>query len=297
MTYPPPGQSPYEPQPPAAGQPAGIPAPPPGYQPYPGYPPPGAAYPPPPGYGPPPGYPYPVYPPPFGAGDAFGWAWAQFRKRMGLLIGVPLAWFAAVVAVLVPFIVVSASLGPQTTTDAGGKVTQQEPASPAFVVTMVLLFVVIFGLAFLMSNCLMAAQLDIADGKPITFGSFFKPRRFGAYVAVSLLVLLLTIVGGVACIVPGIIVGFLGQYATYFVVDRGLGAVAAIKASFKLMRDNLGIAILTYLIVMAAGLVTEFAIALTFGLGIFVFLPAMVSVVGLMHVAVYRRLSGGLLAA
>jgi uncharacterized membrane protein len=294
MTYPPPGASPYEPQPPVGNPPPGaeIPVTPTGYPQYGTYAPP-PAYPPPPGYlpqpgylppgyGPPPGYAYQRYAPPqFTAGDAWNWAWGQFRKRAGLLIGGPLAWLGVIAATLVPFII---------------GIVSMDPNSPAFIVVMVLMYLAIFGVGLLMSNCLMATQFDIADAKPITLGTFFHPRHFGPYVAVYLLTVLITAVGAVACILPGIILGFFAQYAPYFVIDRQLSPIAAIKASFTFVKNNLGTTILVYLIVIAAGVVAELGTLLTLGFGGLAILPAMLSLVGLIHVVTYRHLSGGQVA-
>lgn len=274
-----------------------MPFPPTGYAPYGAYPPPPGYGPP--GYGPPPGYPYSGYPyaapPAFTAGDAWNWAWGQFRARIGLLIGGPLAWLAILTVAMAPFIIGTVVFGPESTRDADGHVSQQ-PVSPTFVVSMILLYAVIFAIAFVMSNCLMATQLDVGDAKPVTLGTFFKPRRLGAFLGVSMLIFLMTAVGTLACIVPGIILGFLAQYAPYFVVDRQMDPVAAIKASFTLVRENVGTTILVYLIGMAAVFVTEFGTVLTCGFGGLALIPAMVSIMGLMHVVTYRQLSGGQVA-
>lgn len=233
------------------------------------------------------------YEPPFTAGQAWTWAWGQLRKRAGLLIGGPLAWLAIIAVVFVPFVVMAVTLGPQSTMDADGNLVQQEPTSPFYVVAMVLMYAVVLAVGMFMANCLMATQLDIADGKPLTLGSFFKPRRLGSFVAVNLLVFVMTVLGMVACILPGFVLGFLGQYAALFVVDRQVSVFAAIKASFRLVLDNLGTTILVYLILLAAGLVAEVAILLTLGLGALAIVPALLSLQGLMLVVTYRRLSGG----
>ncbi|MHA7664088.1 hypothetical protein [Mycolicibacterium sp. HS_4_1] len=287
MTYLPPGQPPHDDQP--EGLPPGLETsvPPPGFPPPPGY-----ALPQ--GYPPPPGFGYPMgYEPPFTAGQAWTWAWGQLRKRAGLLIGGPLAWLAIIAIVFVPFVVMTVTLGPKSAMNADGTMVQQEPTSPMFVVAMVLMYAVLFAAGMFMANCLMATQFDVADGKPLTLASFFKPRRLGPFVGVYLLVFLMTVLGMVACILPGIVLGFLGQYAAFFVVDRQMKPVSAIKASFRMVLDNLGTTILVYLILLAVGLVAEVAIFLTLGLGALAIAPALLSLNGLMHVVTYRRLSGG----
>ncbi len=298
MTYRSPGQPPHEDRP--EGLPPGldIPIPSTGYPQYEAYPP-LQGYPPPPGYAllqgyPPPGYGYPSgHQPPFTAGQAWAWALGQLRKRAGLLIGGPLAWLGLIAIVFVPFVVMAVTLGPKSTTGADGTIVRHEPTSPMFVVAMALIYAVMLAVGIFMANCLMATQLDIADGKPLTLVSFFKPRRLGSFVGVYLLVFLMTVLGTVACILPGLMLGFLGQYAAFFVVDRQMNPVSAIKASFRLVLDNLGTTVLVYLILLAVGLVAEVVIFLTLGLGALAIVPALLSFHGLMLVVTYRRLSGG----
>ena len=71
----------------------------------------------------------------------------------------------------------------------------------------------------------------------------------------ALIIGVLTFIGFILCIIPGIVVIFLTSYTLYFVVDRGLGAVDAIKASFNMVKDNAGVLILFFLATVAAWIV------------------------------------------
>src|ERR1700746_2121062 len=118
--------------------------------------------------------------------------------------------------------------------------------------------------AGLLSGC-----LDIADGKPVSIGSFFKPRNLGPALLTALLVGIGTWIGLILCIIPGIIFGFLAMFAIPFVVDRSLSPVESIKASIATARSNLGGTFLSSLVQYAIVLVGE----LLCGIGLVVAFP------------------------
>jgi len=84
---------------------------------------------------------------------------------------------------------------------------------------------------------------------------------------------------------PGLVVALFTIFTTVILVDRNVGAIDGIKASFELVKSNFGPAILAYLIVaviMAIG-------AAICGIGLIVAVP----VAQLFLVYAYRKLSGG----
>jgi uncharacterized membrane protein len=50
----------------------------------------------------------------------------------------------------------------------------------ASIAVMVIGYVLLFVAGIFMHAGLLSGCLDIADGKPVTIGSFFKPRNLGA---------------------------------------------------------------------------------------------------------------------
>jgi uncharacterized membrane protein len=309
---PPPGYGPpppgYGPPPPGYGPPGygppGPPGPPPGGSPPPGYsappppppPPPGppagygapsAGYPPQPGYGvPPAGRPAPQ----FNVGEAFSWSWNKFTSNAAALV-VPVLVYGLVLAVL-GFLTgfLPTALGQQSSTsytDVYGQTTGSTsvtlgPASiSVLVIGPILMFVVgVFMRAGLLSGC-----LDIADGKPVTIGSFFKPRNLGKAILAALLVAIGTWIGLILCIIPGIVFGFLAMFTIAFVVDRSLSPVESIKASIATVRSNVGGTLLSWLVQIAAILIGEFLCLV----GLLVGIP----IAALIQVYTYRKLSGG----
>jgi uncharacterized membrane protein len=276
---PPPGQAPptYG-TPPPAGPPAGYGMPP-------------AGYPPPPGYAAPPGGPIP---PQFSVGEAVRWAGNKFTQNAVTLIvpvlvyGVLIALLAGVAAGLPPLLGQSTAT---TSTDSygnsvsGTEVTLGAASYAVMVVGYILLFIV----GIFMSAALLTGCLDIADGKPVSIGSFFKPRNLGPVLLTAVLIALGTWIGTLACVIPGLIFAFLVQFALPFVIDRSLSPVDSIKASIATTRSNLGGAFLSWLVQGAIVLVGE----LLCGVGLLAALPIAL----LIQVYTYRKLSGGQVVA
>ena len=304
---PPPGYGPPPGPPPGYGPPQpgyGAPPPPPGYgpPPQPGYGPPQPGYGPPPGYPPPPGYgPPPGYPPPpglgFNVGDAFSWAWNKFSKNLGPLI---LAFLLYTVVGLVLHGLVFVVLGGATanTTGADGDYGTSFTAgldNVGFLVLQIVAFV--FGI--FVQAAFLSGALDLADGRPVTVGSFFKPRNFGKVVLAALLLALITGLLDALSLLPSFIFGLLSLvliavfafftlFTIAFATDRALAPIDALKASYTTVRSNVGATLLSFLV---QGLVLLVGF-LACGVGIIVAGPVAL----LIQVYTYRRLSGGQVA-
>lgn len=266
-----------DPNPPGYGAP---PPSPPGY----GAPP--ANYPPPPGYG---GYGAPASPQ-FDVTEALKWAWGKFQQNIAALV-VPVLIYVAVITV---FALIAALLpmvfGESTTTtytDSYGETTSGVDIAygPASIAVMIVGYVLLFIAAIYMHAGVTTGALDIADGKPVTIGTFFRPRNVGSVFVVALLVAAGTVVGTILCVIPGIIFAFLTLFAIPFAVDRSLSPVESIKASIATTRANIGPSLLSWLVQYAVVLVGE----LLCGVGIIAAIP----VAALIQVYTYRKLSGG----
>ncbi|WP_156744081.1 hypothetical protein [Mycobacterium sp. 1164985.4] len=296
---PPPGDNP-PPPPPPGGYP---PPPPPG-----GYPPPpqGAGYPPaaPGGYPPaaPGGYP-PAggYPPPGGpgfpgaqqysVGDAFSWAWGKFTSNAAALI-VPTLVYGVIVSLLqVLFGVLSAVVEPESTsysTDDDGFLFSFNISGPASLAVTIVGWLVLLVVGGIIQSAYYNGILGVANGEPVTIGSFFKPRNVGAVIIASVIVGLLTSIGFALCFIPGFIVAIFTMFTVIALLDRNLSPIDAIKTSFDIAKNNFGQVLVTFLVVVAVTLVG----ALLCGVGLLVALPLS----ALIEVYAYRKLSGGQVA-
>ncbi len=251
-------------------------------------PPPAGGFPPPPG-----GFGAPQYgggQQPFNIGDAFSWAWNKFTKNAAALI-VPMLAYAVVlglVGAIFGFVLSSTFTETTVTTTqydygSSAQVTAQ-PSAMTWVVMILGIGIIVF-LAMLVQASYLSGLLDIADGKQVAIGSFFKPRNLGAAAVAAVLVALAVTIGYILCIVPGIAAAFLLVYATHFAVDRGLSGPDAVKASFETVKGNAGNSILTTLL---SGLVGGLGTVLCY-VGVLVTGP----IAALVQVYAYRRLSGG----
>nr|VTP02609.1 hypothetical protein BIN_B_04595 [Mycobacterium riyadhense] len=300
---PPPGYG-APPPPPGYGPPPGgyppPPGPPPGGYPPPGYPP----TPPPPGYGPPGGAPPPGYPPQpgygvaptpvFSVGDAFSWSWNKFTQNAAALV-VPLLVYAvalaAVIGAMVGIVLATSESTTTSYTDTYGVTGETTTANitPVGGIVLFLGYIALFCVAIYMHAGLATGCLDIADGKPVTIATFFKPRNLGKVAVTALLVAIGTTIGTVLCIIPGLIFGFAAQFAIVFAVDRSLSPVDSIKASIATVRAQLGNSALSWLVQVAAVLVGE----LLCYVGMLVGVP----IASLIQTYTYRKLSGGQVVA
>ena len=303
MTDQPPGSSPgdYPPPPPEGGFPpppgdyppprqGGYPPPPPpgGYPPPPGaYPPPppaqGGWFPPPPGYG-------PGYPAPFSIGEAVGWAWNKFSKNAVPLIVATLVYGAIAFLVSGIFSTLAVAVSPDRTSTydssgAGFEFAASTSLSPAGTAIEFVGYLVMLVVGAAITSAFLGGALDIANGRTVTIGSFFRPHRVGAFVVLNLLVGLLTAVGTLLCILPGLAVVIFMMFATIAMRDRDLAPIDAMKASFEIVKQNFGQVLLVWL--------TTIALALAGAIACLVGLLVAMPVIVLLEVYAYRKFSGG----
>ncbi|WP_341923990.1 hypothetical protein [Nocardioides psychrotolerans] len=268
--YGPPGGMPPE-QPPNGGD--GTPPPPP--------PPPAGGYgapppPPPGGYGAPPPGGYGA-PPQGGSGwdvgSALSWSWAKFQANVGQIIIAALALFVAI-AVMVGISIGLQSLLLSSATasyDPNTGAYSYDDGSGFFAVLIVgaLSAALILIVAQVVGAGLIRASLDVTEGKPFLTSTVFKFDKIGPVLITSLIIAGLTFVGTILCYLPGLVVAFFTSYSLHFVLDKGLAPMDAIKASVNLVKDNLGSAIIWYIV---GGLVAG-AGAIACGVGLLVTLP------------------------
>ena len=133
------------------------------------------------------------------------------------------------------------------------------------------------------------ATLMIVRGERLEASKVMSTEKLGSYMIGAIIVGVLTFIGFILCILPGIAVAFFSVFWGYFLVDKDMSPTDAIKASFELVKDNAG-AVIVFLIlswlVMIAGV-----IALC--VGIIVAWPVVIIATGYM----YKRLQGEPVAA
>lgn len=223
----PPHQPPYGGPPPGQEPPAYGSAPPPaGYGSHPG------AMPPPPPGGPVRGYEAP---------DAFGYGWHAFKANAGPLVLATLLIFA--VAIVLSLITESVAPSPDFVGPDGGFEFQGGELVLSFVAETILGAVVLLPTAAMIRGC-----LDICEGKKFSLGDAFSRIPAVSVLITGILVSLLTSIGFVLLILPGIVVSIFSFFAIYFVVDRNESPLKAIGSSFAMVGSNFGPALLSGLL-------------------------------------------------
>jgi uncharacterized membrane protein len=124
----------------------------------------------------------------------------------------------------------------------------------------------------IVQSVIVKGSLDLTRGRPLDLGSATSGISWGQVIIASLIIGAMTFVGLVLCILPGLAVLFFTSYTLYFVIDRGEDAVTAIKSSFTMVKNNVGVLILFFLASMAAFI----AGACACGVGLLVAIPVVV---------------------
>jgi hypothetical protein len=254
---------PEQPPPPSYGETPPPPPPPPSY----GGPPAGgygepAPPPPPPGYGAPPagagGY---------SVGTAWKYGWDKFVANVGQVLIAVLVLFAVNVGLSILGRLVSDSL----------------------IVTWVF-SLISWIISMIIAAGIVRFALDITVGKELNAATLLTPHKLGEVIVASLIVGILTFVGLILCVIPGLLVMFFTSFTLYFLMDKPeLGAIDAIKASFDFTKANAGTVIVWFLLSIA----TWFVGALLCGVGLIVAIP--VVLIGTAYT--YKTLNGEPVAA
>jgi hypothetical protein len=182
---------------------------------------------------------------PPGLGDALTYGWEKFKAHAGAIL-VGLVVYA--VAAIVVFGILYVTLLAAARGGDGGF------AAGLFFVGLTSFVGIVVG--FLVQAGVVRAALAITRGEPPTTAHFFTADQLGTVVVASLLVGLASAVGFALCYLPGIVVSYLTMFTLFFVIDKDMGAVDAIRASVELTTKHAGVlivfAIVTYLILVVA---------------------------------------------
>lgn len=126
-------------------------------------------------------------------------------------------------------------------------------------------------------------MLRVHDGVDTNYGDLLEPLHlFWKYLAMTILVLVVILMGLLLLIIPGIIAGIALSFASYLVIDRNLGPVEAMKESLRITNGHKWNLLLFGLSVLFFNILG----ALFFGVGLLITIP----ISALATVYVYRWL-------
>ena len=158
---------------------------------------------------------------PMSVGDGLSWAWSKFKDNALILVVGFGVW-----AIL-------SNLGFDSRVELNGEEYGFSYGIPfwGYVAPVVRLF-----------SAIVAANmsLKVASGRQLEWNDIFSFPNFGASLLASLLTAVATGVGLILCFIPGIIMAFLLYYSVYFTVDKGMGGIAGMKASWATLSSHVG---------------------------------------------------------
>jgi hypothetical protein len=196
----------------------------------------------------------------FSKKEAFRVGWQRFKER--------------------PFFVIGLFLITTAVSFVSGYVADYMDVNPS---VTAIFGVIDFTLQTIIGMGLTLVLLRVHDRVETDYADLFEPLYlFWKYVVMTILVLVITVAGLVLFIIPGLIAAIALSFASYLVIDKGLGPVDAIKRSLDIThghRWNL----FTFGLLVAGFNIIGF---LAFGVGLLVTIP----VSALAFVYVYRWL-------
>jgi uncharacterized membrane protein len=120
---------------------------------------------------------------------------------------------------------------------------------------------------------LVKSALNVVDGKEVNVGDVFGYASKPEVVSTAAILAVLSFVGTLLCYLPAIVISFLTVFSLFFVVDKGLSGLAAIKASLSLVTSRIGETILFYLLAFVVLVVG----AILCGVGLLVAVPVVLA--------------------
>jgi len=210
---------------------------------------------------------------------AIQYGWAKFAKSPGTLLVPALLVLVVLLVVdgIVQIVLRGALLGTHDCTKTiFGQTVEHARCGPGFFTGI---FVSALGglvasfIAQVLGAGLIKSALNVADGKPVNAGDVFGYATKSNVIATAALVAAATFVGSLLCYLPGLVVGFLTLFAMFYVVDKDMAPVDAIKASVSLTTSRLGETILFYLL----GIVVIFVGAILCLVGLLAAVPVVLA--------------------
>jgi len=233
--------------------------------------PPGGAY-------PPGGYPGGGMPPaggrPYSVGEAFSYGWKKFTENVGPIL------IAMLVFLLIGAVIYGLQMGlqaltrPEATVVTGesGFVIRQSGGGGAYWLVSIVFSLISLIWGYLVQAGFARGGLALTEGRPLVLGELLSFNKLGRIILAGIILSILTFLGLLLCILPGLIIAFFGSFFVYFILDQDAGAWDSITKSFAFVKDNIG----NVLLLLILSWIILFVGALLCGLGLFVAVPVTV---------------------
>ncbi|GAA3607170.1 DUF2189 domain-containing protein [Marihabitans asiaticum] len=213
--------------------------------------------------------------------EALKYGWAAFTKNLGPYLVVTLASLALLAAISVGGMLLDGGFNAAVET-----ADPDNPFAGAFSPWSTVANIVTTVIGSVISVGMLRMSFDVLDGRKAELGRLFQGYPVGAAILVSIIVGVLTSVGMMLCILPGIVAAVALVFATSHAVDHGRGIGESLTGSLNLVKDNLGPVIIWLLLALVAAII---GVCCTLGLGLLVVGP----VISISTAYAYRVLTGG----
>ena len=196
----------------------------------------------------------------FSISEAVSFGWQTTKKNLGFLIGV------ALVAYVAPQIVVGLLSG--------------EEGSSSYALWSIISWIY----SMIVSIGMIVISLKLVRGQKPEFADLFNNTSVLLnYLIGMFLYGLMVLAGFIALVIPGIYLALKFQFVSYFIIDKKMGAIEALKASGQATQGKLSHLLLTYFAFVGITLLGLLALVV----GVLVALP----VVMLAYAYIFNKLS------
>ncbi|HEY4522336.1 MAG TPA: DUF975 family protein [Candidatus Paceibacterota bacterium] len=199
----------------------------------------------------------------FTVGGSIRFGWETFKKR---------PWFFVGVTVITSLVSGLMNMVTQSTNDSG-----------LLVAVGMLVSIAVGTLVGMGLTAVLLKAHDSVDS--VTFSDLWHPEPFWSYLAASILIGIVVVIGIILLIIPGIILALMLMFTTYVIIDRKRGPIEAMKESRRITHGKKWV--LLGLVLAAAGINIIGALLLLIGL--LVTIP--VTMLAMVHA--YRQLEHG----
>ena len=224
---------------------------------------------------------------------AISYGWEKFKSNVGdIIVALIIGFVIIVILEAIAYFVYSALVSTDNVKCTVNQNSISCDQGPSFFVRLIaqgILQAVFFLASAALQLIVIRATLLIIRGERLTTEALLSLEKIGPYAIAALIVAALSFVGFILCILPGIAVLFFTHFYGYFIVDKDMAPMDAIKASFELVKDNAGVVFVFYLLSM----LVIFAGLILCGVGLIVAWPVVIIATGYM----YKRLQGEPVAA
>jgi len=178
--------------------------------------------------------------PPAGASwlpsDPWSFAWKVITKRY-VTVALPIVVGVVVFAILANIISVGGSVTLAVLAQQGLLEPMMMEALNLAVSSIGIIIGVLVGAFF--GGGLVSTALKAARGQPTSFGDPFSGGRYFVQMLIANIVfVILTVVGGAFCVVPGVILALGLCLTQMLIVDQGLSGVDALKRSWEMTKGH-----------------------------------------------------------